>query len=334
MSEDCLLSTQGYREKIEQEAWYWGRRTEALLEKGITWEVDRRRAAKVVGLVEGLNSKFDPWVEELWHGELIDYALDKACQAGKEALDLGCGAGWLSLEMARRGLSVTAMDVSERQIQIAKNYWNSLEEDVEGDVEYQVQDLNEVVLERSRYDCILSFTSLHHILRIERLMRECHKALKEDGLLIVHDSVGMKGRNKLFSSYLHLLMPLPTYSSYRTKVKNCLSSTLEVFLGRKIYMKLREVYRKSFSSRPAATSPFEGVAEGRLIASIQSNFLIEEMVFLDAFGGKVILTDLKIGERWKEALLKAFKALDRFFCKTGILPGAGVYIIARKPRRR
>ena len=59
---------------------------------------------------------------DLWHRALIDPGLLKVignCR-GKDVLDLGCGNGYLSRRLARRGAKVTGVDSSQRMIRNAR----------------------------------------------------------------------------------------------------------------------------------------------------------------------------------------------------------------------
>ena len=52
----------------------------------------------------------------------IHYLLTQAgARAGMRVLDLGCGAGWLSLELARQGAHVTALDISPTNLAIGRH---------------------------------------------------------------------------------------------------------------------------------------------------------------------------------------------------------------------
>src|SRR5688500_6550241 len=51
----------------------------------------------------------------------LKYVVTEATRRpGMRVLDLGCGAGWLSLELARRGAHVTALDISPTNLAIAR----------------------------------------------------------------------------------------------------------------------------------------------------------------------------------------------------------------------
>jgi 2-polyprenyl-3-methyl-5-hydroxy-6-metoxy-1,4-benzoquinol methylase len=69
-------------------------------------------------------------------------ALLSACGgiSGRRVLDIGCGEGWCSREVARRGGGVAAVDISEAMIQRARNH----PDQADHPVEYHVMDAVDV----------------------------------------------------------------------------------------------------------------------------------------------------------------------------------------------
>ena len=69
-----------------------------------------------------------PRYDELWSGSLVGMAqraavwreIDGLFRRGSRVLDLGCGTGDDALRLARAGVFVTGVDVSERMLQIAR----------------------------------------------------------------------------------------------------------------------------------------------------------------------------------------------------------------------
>ena len=104
-------------------------------------------------------------------------------------LSLGCGYGGMELDCARRLVGpyeMLALDVNESLFRRAR-----VEVASAGlHVEFQALDLNFLELEPSSLDVVFAHASLHHLLNFEHLFAQVHRALKENGRLIVLDIIG------------------------------------------------------------------------------------------------------------------------------------------------
>lgn len=146
----------------------------------------------------------------------IRYVLSTATpRPGMRVLDLGCGAGWLSLEMARRGAHVTGMDISPTNLALGRYMAETnarnfpylyqrfagmpcrLEEF--GSVEYAYADLNSVTLPENEYDAVVVWDSLHHVANLEGLLEQVRTALKPGGAFIGVDHAFATSRTNTFN---------------------------------------------------------------------------------------------------------------------------------------
>jgi ubiquinone/menaquinone biosynthesis C-methylase UbiE len=266
----------------------------------------------------------------------LDAVVLKVHECGRKVLDLGCGPGWLSLELARNGMMVKGMDISERCIGIARKHLkeNPLSPQV-GSLEFEIADLNEVVLGEAEYDCIVSFSTFHHLINIERLIGECYKALRTGGCLIVFDHVQEGRRNYILEACVSaLLWPLPACYSYRARAKDTLTLFLKGLLGSNLYEYVRRSYRQRRGASSEhdlhSDSPFEGVTGYETVEYISRHFEVEELLFRNSFRARRILSDLKIGDHPRYFLARLFRVLDKFFCRTDLVPGMCAYIVGRK----
>ncbi|HST05408.1 MAG TPA: class I SAM-dependent methyltransferase [Chloroflexia bacterium] len=131
----------------------------------------------------------------------LHYLLGTAApRPGMRVLDLGCGAGWLGLELARRGAHVTALDISPTNLAIGRyiaetNTRNSpylyknfagvpYDPALFGSIEYRFADLNHTQLPKDEFDAIVVWDSLHHIANLEGLLEEVRGALKPGGAFV------------------------------------------------------------------------------------------------------------------------------------------------------
>lgn len=107
-----------------------------------------------------------------------------------KALSLGCGGGALE----RHGLLVQiagtfkGIDVSEGALELARRL--AQEAGCDDRIEYEVADLNALLLPENQYDAVLASQSVHHIEELEHYLDQVVRTLKPDGLFIANEFVG------------------------------------------------------------------------------------------------------------------------------------------------
>lgn len=105
-------------------------------------------------------------------------------------LSIGCGTGALERDILRRGLAerVDAFDGSITSLAIARE--EAQREGFGDAVRYFAADFNEPFLPAAIYDAVFFHHSLHHVAKLEKLLRAVMLALKPDGLLYLDEYVG------------------------------------------------------------------------------------------------------------------------------------------------
>ena len=114
---------------------------------------------------------------------------------GINILDIGCGGGLISEPMARLGATVTGIDASEKNINIANlhskksglkiNYFNTSPEN------FEVTD---------KFDVILNLEIVEHVDDINLYVKSCFKLLKKNGLMFTATL------NRTFTSYIKAII--------------------------------------------------------------------------------------------------------------------------------
>ena len=114
---------------------------------------------------------------------------------GIKILDIGCGGGLISEPMARLGATVTGIDASEKNINIANlhskksglkiNYFNTSPEN------FDVTD---------KFDVILNLEIVEHVDDINLYVKSCFKLLKKNGLMFTATL------NRTFTSYIKAII--------------------------------------------------------------------------------------------------------------------------------
>ncbi len=95
-------------------------------------------------------------------------------------LDIGCGGGLLSEPMSRLGATVTAIDASEKNINVAKLHAkkNNLK------INY-IHTSPEKLKNENKFDVILNMEIVEHVEDIKFFLKSCSKLLKKNGIMFV-----------------------------------------------------------------------------------------------------------------------------------------------------
>lgn len=289
-----------YEQQLAQEAELWGSDAERSAQTvSPDWRYHRHLRHNIV-----------------YHTRDIDEFLS-CVQPGMTVLELGCASGWLTLAMAQRGAQAQGIDISEKSLNIARQYYDSICDSVSGSVTYRVADLNALELSTETYDVIAVKGTLHHLLRMDHVIDEIYKALKPGGLLWVSDSDGEEAMSTaLVASGLMFL--LPTNVSYRDKISGL------------IRFGTRAPSRIKASIEAEGLSPFEGAGrEHDWVKLIGQRFQIERRIDSPAFTG-YITHQLKMPDVLALPLLRALCAVDQLLVRLKILRNTGVILYARK----
>lgn len=97
-----------------------------------------------------------------------------------KVLDVGCGAGFLSNELALQNLQVTGVDLSEESLRVAACH------DSTKSVHYQIADAYKLPFADQSFDVITAMDFLEHVERPNEVILEFSRILKPNGLFIFH----------------------------------------------------------------------------------------------------------------------------------------------------
>ncbi len=126
-----------------------------------------------------------PYLADLTYGELHRLVDEFVIGNGLRILDLGCGTGYISLELAREGHDVTGVDSNEEAIGVAVNTMNSDPYRSErGKLRYVTADFAKWDDAGSKYDLVVACRVLHHIRELEGALSKVHLCLNPGGRII------------------------------------------------------------------------------------------------------------------------------------------------------
>lgn len=152
----------------------------------------------VAEIFDDIAGEYDDWYRRPL-GALVDRVEKEpvyaylAPGAGEHILDVGCGTGNFSLELARLGVRVTGIDISEAMLAIARR-----KAEAAGlDIEFLQADAMRLPFAADSFDKVVSVTALEFAPDLKAVLAESYRVLKPGGRLVI----GLIGGNSLWSSY-------------------------------------------------------------------------------------------------------------------------------------
>ena len=102
--------------------------------------------------------------------------LSNHLRAGMSVLELGCGTGYFTRELARSGADIVAVDVSPELLEIARADCSA------PNVRYEIQNACALSYPDAVFDSVVGSSVLHH-LDIKEALREIYRVLKAGGTI-------------------------------------------------------------------------------------------------------------------------------------------------------
>jgi len=288
-----------YKDKIKQEGKFWDREAEELRSRGFDFENRKDfRTHDTVSIWE------DSFLENLIRGPYKEKIIEFAVKTGGPTLELGCGTGWLSREIAKQGIKVEGYDVAEKNIQLAQKHTRNLP-----NATFAIKDLNHAKFPENKFGAIIVWDSLHHFAELDRICQEMKKTLKPDGYFLIWDHIELQGIRGKLSQMLALAfyLALPTEEKFTQK--------------------LRYTWNKLRGKKIGDQSPFEDVASASLEKTIEKHFQIKHKSYPITFI-RFFIARIRPQIPLYKPLIKFLVNLDKLLGKIGVLKGEYIFIIA------
>lgn len=138
-------------------------------------------------------------------------------------------------------------------------------------INYQVADVNKIVLSKNKYDIAFGSMAMHHFSNLEHIFNELRKSLKPNGLFILNEFVG------------------PSQFQWTEKQINITNELLEI-LPEKYKVDLTTGDLKERIYRPAIEfmndyDPSEAIRSSDIVPLVAKYFKIEERI---DYGGTIL----------------------------------------------
>lgn len=130
-------------------------------------------------------------------------------------LDVGCGPGDLTFEIARKTQEVYATDISEGMIEAAKN--KAFKQNI-NNIQFFRSDLNDISFQSASFDVITAFNMLQYVTVKQDLYNKIYELLKPQGLFISSTACirERKSALRIIMTGLTMLKIVPEILFYKT----------------------------------------------------------------------------------------------------------------------
>ncbi|MCK7583111.1 MAG: bifunctional 2-polyprenyl-6-hydroxyphenol methylase/3-demethylubiquinol 3-O-methyltransferase UbiG [Chromatiales bacterium] len=110
--------------------------------------------------------------------------LDPAAErpfAGLRILDIGCGGGILSESIVRLGAEVIGIDITDKNLQVARLHaqWSELA------IDYRLASVEQLAEEGASFDVVLNMEVVEHVEHLPDFLADCARLVRPGGLMVV-----------------------------------------------------------------------------------------------------------------------------------------------------
>ncbi|MEP7354656.1 MAG: methyltransferase domain-containing protein [Acidobacteriota bacterium] len=115
--------------------------------------------------------------DDLWAEHIARYAFAARFAAGRRVLDLGCGTGYGTAELARTARAATGVDVAASAVAYASEHYPG--------AHFLAMSATQLTLPDKSFDLVTSFELIEHLEDWQTMLAEANRVLDPQGLLIV-----------------------------------------------------------------------------------------------------------------------------------------------------
>lgn len=116
---------------------------------------------------------------DLWNEHFSRYAFAARFARGARVLDLGCGTGYGSAELAQHAAAVTGVDIAEDAVEYARSHFRR------PNLNFIRSSCTQLDLPAGAFDLITAFEVIEHLPNGADLIREAGRVLRPGGLFVV-----------------------------------------------------------------------------------------------------------------------------------------------------
>lgn len=249
----------------------------------------------------------------------------------KQVLEVGCGPGHLSLELARSGFDVQGIDLSQKCIDIAQKVaatdpWKKSR----GILRYDVADFFVFSKQQTAsFDAVIFLGALHHFKDQDRVMQGVLRLLKPRGVLVVHEPTRdrVTEGNAVFMHLLQVLLGVGRGFYRQVQIpknkKDYDQSVLALFRS----LKYEDAKGGKTQSANDNEAGFSAMAKALRRSFVELHYRERYAFFHELIGG------LRFSDKKNKELARYLRETDRSLCALGVLQSTEFLFVGRKKRK-
>lgn len=260
---------------------------------------------------------------------LINSTIESRIEATPpRVMEVGCGPGFISLELARSGYDVTGLDLSAECINVATNFAaRDPHKKERGPLKYIVGDFFSLEsIGEEKFDAIIFVGALHHFADQKSVMERVNQLLNEGGLIIVHEPTRdrVTKKNAAFVHFLKVLLSLNGGFFERNEIP-----ASEKILNDEVERTFRKMRYQLDSGEKAQSINDNEAGFAEMYPALNRYFKEVEFKERYAFFHEII-GGLRFSEKINIGLAQFLKNADAYFCELNLLQSAEFYFVGQK----
>lgn len=272
----------------------------------------------------------DPLFIDLYLGRMhatFVELLSRSAPSQARILDVGCGAGYMSLELAREGFHVTAIDISSACIEQAKHVHSTNPYlDKFGSLSYRNCTMQDV---SGAFDVIMFGGSLHHMSDLDDVMRLAKEKLTPHGVVLCYEPCHDQWQPS-DAAQVVLIRGLLAQTGHWLESDASLRDIQDEKRMAEAVAETHSEYVNERDSSEVGQSPNDNSSTGAdVLAALRAHFQEIEMRPGHSFIYR-LLGGIRGAKMEIEKLAKFIAAYDRYAVKQGFMNANGFYFIGRR----
>jgi SAM-dependent methyltransferase len=198
--------------------------------------------------------------DDLWSEHIARYAFARRYAEGRRVLDLGCGTGYGSAELAQTAAEVVGVDIAPEAIEYARTTYPLPA------LRFVEASCTAVPFPQNSFNLVVAFEVIEHLQNFREFLTECARVITPQGLLLVSSP------NKRYYAESRAKAGANPYHEHEFEPDEFVSELSKVFSSVRLMLQNRV---ESFAFHPATSFwPADARIDGGGGGADQANFLI------------------------------------------------------------